>query len=290
MAIGNYGTKRLVNTPLSDIEVLYSYNSSRTVAPSNNFNILDTNTVLTRLKQPDGSDMDGYYTLKLPSAQFSNLGIYTIIIRPRVISTQILDCGVLAAFPDVKGVILNSNVLQNANPDSLVGSRIEYYDGNTATDTFTIITSANRVEPITQNLPSTTQKAVRYRFNNNSNLIFLTVTPSSAPTVKPNSLPYIGVVGQNIKINKTSFDPILMEVELTEYDIDSLAIALYGNQTKSIEDGTYTIYNFANEIYKQYTLYEVQDEFTNQPLYEVREQRTNIDQTKDFNIITDTNT
>lgn len=288
MAIGNYGTKRLANTPLSDIQVLYSYNINRNVAPINNFLELDTATVISRLKQPDGTDMDGYYTLKLPSAEFSKLGIYTIIIRPRVINTQIVDCGVLAAFPDIKGVILNASVLPNGNIDSLVGSRIEYYDGNIATDTFTIITSANRVEPITQNLPSTTQKAVRYRFNNSSNLIFLTVTPSSAPTVKPNSLPYIGVTGQNIKINKTSFDPIMMEVELTEYDIDSLAIALYGNQSKGIQDGIYTIYNFNEEIYKQYNLYEIQDEFTGQPLYEIREERTNIDQGKDFNTITNT--
>jgi hypothetical protein len=290
MAIGNYGTKRLVNTSLNDIEVLYSYNNSRNTAPANNFLNLDPVTVLSRLKQPDGTDMDGYYTLKLPSAQFANLGIYTIIIRPRVINTQIVDCGVLAAFPDIKGVVLNSSILPDGNIDSLVGSRIEYYDGNTATDRFTIITSVNKVEPITQNLPSTTQKAVRYRFNNNSNLIFLTVTPSSAPTVKPNSLPFVGTVGQSIKINKTSFDPILLEVELTEYDVDSLAIALYGNQTKSIADGTYTIYNFANEIYKQYNLYEIQDEFTGQPLFEVREQRSNIDQTKDFNTITDSTT
>lgn len=288
MAIGNYGTKRLANTPLSDIQVLYSYNINRNVAPVNNFLELDTATVISRLKQPDGTDMDGYYTLKLPSAEFSSLGIYTIIIRPRVINTQIVDCGVLAAFPDIKGVVINASVLPNGSIDSLVGSRIEYYDGNNATDTFTIITSANRVEPITQNLPSTTQKAVRYRFNNNSNLVFLTVTPSSAPTVKPNSLPYIGVTGQNIKINKTSFDPIMMEVELTEYDIDSLAIALYGNQSKGIQDGIYTIYNFNDEIYKQYNLYEIQDEFTGQPLYEIREERTNIDQAKAFNTITNT--
>lgn len=288
MAIGNYGTKRLVNVPRSGIEILYSYSDSRNTAPVNDFKILNNSNIL-RLNQENGDVMDGYYNLKLPSDIFSNVGVYTIIIKPQETITTITDCGVLAAFPDTKGVILDVNSLNLAgdnNIDSLVGSRIEYFDGNIPTNNFTIITSANRVEPITQNLPSTTQKSVRYRFNNNSNLVFLTVTPSSAPTVKPNSLPFVGLTGQRIKIHGTTFDPIVMEVELTEYDINSLAIALYGNQSKGIQDGIYTLYNFNNEIYKQYNLYEIQDQFTGEPLYEIREQKFNIDVNKNFSTIT----
>jgi hypothetical protein len=287
MAIGNYGTKRLVNVPNSSVEILYSYNDSRNTAPTNKFKILDSSNII-RLDQESGDVMDGYYNLKLPSNIFSNVGIYTLIIRPKETITTITDCGVLAAFPDTKGVILDLNSLDlgGVGISTLVGSRIEYFDSNTPTDRFTIITSANRVEPITQNLPTTTQKSVRYRFNNNSNLIFLTVTPSSAPTVKPNSLPFVGTTGQRIKIHPTSFDPIVMEVELTEYDIESLAISLYGNQSKSIQDGVYTLYNFNNEIYKQYNLYEIQDQFTGEPLYEIREQKFNIDVNKNFTTIT----
>jgi len=61
---------------------------------------------------------------------------------------------------------------------------------------------------------------------------------------------------------------------------------LFGNQTKSLEDGIYTIYNFNNDIYKQYDLYEIKDKFNGKPLFEVREQRTSIDFTKTFNSIT----
>jgi hypothetical protein len=285
MAIGNYGTKRLVNVPTSDVEVLYTYSPNRTEPPTNNFRVVD-NALLRLDQESNGNVMDGFYNLRLPAEEFSDLGIYTIIIRPIETITNIVDCGVLAAFPDIKGVVLDTNQLDIESIDSLVGSRIEYYEDNVPTDSFTIITSANRVEPITQNLPSTTQKAVRYRFNNNSSLVFLTVTPSSAPTVKPNSLPFIGQVGQRIKIHKTTFDPIIMEVELTEYDINSIAVGLYGNQSKGIQDGIYTIYNFSNEIYKQYNLYEVQDQFTGEPLFEIREQRNNIDESKDFDSIT----
>jgi hypothetical protein len=76
----------------------------------------------------------------------------------------------------------------------------------------------------------------------------------------------------------------MIEIEMVENDFDTLANGLFGNQTKSDADGVYTIYNNSNEIYKQYNLFEIKDEF-GKPLYEVREERTNIDFTKDFNQI-----
>jgi nucleoid-associated protein YejK len=74
---------------------------------------------------------------------------------------------------------------------------------------------------------------------------------------------------------------------MADYDLDTLAIALYGNQTKSMEDGIYTLYDSNNNIYKQYNLFEVRDNF-NELLYEVRQDRgNNIDFSKNFtNIIT----
>jgi hypothetical protein len=77
-----------------------------------------------------------------------------------------------------------------------------------------------------------------------------------------------------------------MDIQIAEHDIDTLAIALYGNQTKSIEDGIYTLYDTAGNIYKQYNLFEVRDTF-NGLLYEVRQDRgLNIDFSKNFtNII-----
>jgi hypothetical protein len=76
-----------------------------------------------------------------------------------------------------------------------------------------------------------------------------------------------------------------VEIEIVDQDISTLAIALYGNQTKSIEDGIYTIYDSNNNIYKQYNLYEIKDQF-NTLLYEVRQDRNeNIDFSKAFNNI-----
>jgi hypothetical protein len=102
---------------------------------------------------------------------------------------------------------------------------------------------------------NTTQKSIRYRYvEGTSNLIFLTLSPSSSPTNKPNATPFIGQPNQNIIISNTYFNPVTLEIEMVEYDISSLAIALYGNQTKSIDDGIYTIYDSENNIYRQYNL------------------------------------
>ena len=77
-----------------------------------------------------------------------------------------------------------------------------------------------------------------------------------------------------------------IEVEVAEHDLDTIAIALYGNQTKSIDDGIYTIYDTNNNIYRQYNLYEIRDNFNNL-LYEVRQDRgDNIDFSKNFSNIT----
>ena len=74
---------------------------------------------------------------------------------------------------------------------------------------------------------------------------------------------------------------------MADHNFETLAVALYGNQTKSIEDGIYTMYDLSgvNNIYKQYNLFEIRDEF-DEKLYEVRQDRgSNVDFTKQFNTI-----
>ena len=135
-------------------------------------------------------------------------------------------------------------------------------------------------------MSSTTQKSIRYQYTDTTtNFMFLTVTPSSAPQSKPNTVPYIGVPGQKIIFTNTFVNPTTYEIEMVEYDTNSLAYGLYGNQSKSVSDGIYTIYDSNNNIYKQYNLYEIKDTY-NDTLYEIREERTTIDQTKNFTTIT----
>jgi hypothetical protein len=297
MATGNYGVVRPATVTPNDMEVFFTYSPSRDTAPTIPIQRLVANQIITTFKHPTPNNgniplFDGLYNLQLPLANFSAKGIYNVIIRPREIRTTITDCGVLSAFPDIKGIVLDVNALGIQDVNSLVGYRIEYYDnnGNRIPNFFRLITSANRAEPLNTNTTNSSQKSVKYRFNDVSNLVFCTLTPSSAPNVRPNQFPFIGSPGQSISITNTFFNPITIEIDMVEYDVETLAYALYGNQTKGIQDGMYTIYDFQNRIYKQYNLFEIQDQFSGEPLYEVRELKSDIDLTKDFNTIINPNT
>lgn len=301
MATGNYGTIRPADVSPEDVEIILHYTPSRDETTNFTLTKLDSLQFLrpyfNNSSISNGSTnelLGGLYNLKLPADQFNALGIYTLYLRPAQIRTIINDCGVLSSSPNTKGIIINlqdvpSEFTNKFVNQGLVGFRVEYLndDGTKIPNFFRIITSSFYCEPVTQNLTNTIQKSVRYRYSDGvTNLVFCTLTPSAAPSNKPNATPYIGAPAQRIVITNTFFNPTVVEVEIVEHDASTLAIALYGNQTKSIEDGVYTIYDQDNNIYKQYNLYEIRDNF-NELLYEVRQNRgSNIDFSKNFqNII-----
>jgi hypothetical protein len=301
---GTYGIVRPSDVSPEDVEIFYHFTPSRESTGNNSLIKLNSADVLIRTDNPNKvqSGISGFevfggmYTLKLPASIFGVKGIYTIIIKPIEIRTRIVDVGVLSAFPDIQGLLFDlstipQNFLTKFENNALVGYRIEYLNTTPSADAkinnlFKIVTSNNRAEPVNQNLTNTNQKAIRYRFNDNSTLTFCTVSPSSTSSVKPNAFPFIGQPNQEVIITNTFFNPIMVEVEMVEQDIETLSYALFGNQTKSLEDGIYTIYNFNNQIYKQYDLYEIKDRFNGSPLFEVREERQTIDFTKSFIDIT----
>jgi hypothetical protein len=294
MATGNYGIVRPATISTSDMEIYFTYSPSRDVRPTIPLTPLDPNQVISRFNHPTPNTngvplFDGLYNLQLPVANFSAKGIYSVVIKPKEIRTTITDCGVLTAFPDVKGIVLDLNTLSTQDAGSLIGYRVEYYDqfGQRIPNFFRVITSANRAEVVNANISNTTQKAVRYRYTEGqTNLVFCTLSPSSSPTNKPNATPFIGQPAQSIILSNTYFNPLTLEVQVSQYDIDTLGIALYGNQTKSMDDGIYTIYDTQNNIYSQFNLYEIKDDFNN-TLYEVKENRnTNIDFSKSYTNIT----
>jgi hypothetical protein len=298
MATGNYGTIRPADVSVDDVEIFYSFRPSRENVSDVELLPLDPAEVLQPANDPNNVSeiFGGLYTLKLPTDIFGSKGYYNVIIRPKQIRTTIQDCAVLIDNQDVKGIVFNINDidtdLQNRFENgNLVGYRVEYLKEETGTgqdkiqNLFRIITSNNRALPISQN-QGNSNASQAYTFNDNSTTVFCTVSPSSAPSVKPNATPFIGNPQQRVIITNTFFDPVMLEIEMVEFDDETLAYALFSNQTKSLEDGIYTIYNFGNQIYRQYNLYEVKDQFTGKPLYEVREQKFDIDPTKDFDDIT----
>jgi hypothetical protein len=297
MAIGSYGTIRPSDVSPADVEIIMNYTPTRDVTDQFLLTKLDAQTILrpyfanTETGGNAGVEvLGGLYNLTLPASQFNAIGIYTLYLRPVQIRTTITDCGVLSALPNVKGLVIDiTNVpTQYQNkfvPQGLIGFRIEYLnpDGSKIPNFFRVVTSSFYCQPVVTNEVNTSQKSVRYRYvDGSSNLLFLTLSPSSSPTNKPNATPFIGQPDQDIIISNTFFNPVTLEIQMAEYDIDSLAIALYGNQTKSIDDGIYTIYDSQNNIYRQYNLYEIRDQF-NALLYEVRQNRNdNIDFSKNF--------
>ena len=302
MATGNYGTIRPADVSVNDVEILYSYTPNRESISSVDLIPLNPQEVLIPATDPNNVSeiLGGLYTLKLPTNVFGSKGFYSIIIRPKQIRTTIQDCGVLADNKDVKGLVFNINDIPLGLQDrfengNLVGYRIEYLKEISGTgqdkiqNLFRIVTSNNRVLPITQT-QGNSSASTSYAFNDNSTSVFCTLTPSSAPSIKPNATPFIGNPSQRVIITNTFFDPVMLEIEMVEYDDETLAYALLSNQTKSLDDGIYTIYNFGNEIYKQYNLYEVKNQFNGKPLYEVREEKFTIDPTKDFDDITNLDT
>jgi hypothetical protein len=301
MALGTYGTVRPADMSPEDVEILLNYTPSRDVTNTFELKKLNSTELLTPYFHNENTGgnagveiLGGMYNLRLPSNEFNRVGIYTMYIRPAQIRTTITDCGVLSALPNVKGIVIDLNNVPTQYKNrfvnqGLVGYRVEYLNNNGSkiTNFFRIITSSFYCEPVVTNLTNTSQKSIRYRYvESGSNLLFCTLSPSSTPSNKPNATPFIGQPNQSIIITNTFFNPFTVDIEMGEHDIDTLAYALYGNQTKSIEDGIYTIYDNNLNIYKQYNLYEIRDEFNNL-LYEVRQDRGgNIDFSKNFTNIT----
>ncbi len=306
MAVGSYGIVRPADVSPDDVEILYHYANDRLASTTPVLKKLSSKTILTPIyhnAQTITGDtaaqgveiLGGMYNLKLLANDFSRLGIYTLHLRPKQIRTTITDCGVLASLPSVRGLILDiSNVPSEDRakftPQGLVGYRIEYVSATTnqkVPNFYKVVTSCFYCTAVTANLSNTAAKSVRYQYSEGTtNLMFLTITPSSAPSNKPNSVPFIGSPGQKVILTNTFFNPTTIEIEMIEHDASTLANALYGNQTKAVTPGIYTIYDKDNNIYKQYNLFEIKDDF-NETLYEVREQRTTIDETLNFDTITD---
>ena len=301
MATGTYGTIRPADVSPTDVDIILNYTPSRDVTNDFQLTKLNSSAVLTPYFNNANTGgnagieiLGGLYNLRLPANVFNQLGIYTLYIRPAEIRTKITDCGILAALPNIKGLVIDISNVPVAFRDKfvnqgLIGYRVEYLQSNGAKipNFFRIITSSFYCEPVVQNTTNTSTSTVRYQYVNGvTNLIFCTLSPSSSPSNKPNATPFIGQPDQDIIISNTFFNPITMEIEMVEHDISTLAIALFGNQTKSLNDGIYTLYDSQNNIYKQYNLFEIRDQY-NELLYEVRQDRNhNIDFSKNFANIT----
>ena len=300
MAVGIYGTIRPADVSVDDIDVYYNYTPNREstndlIYKLDSTEILSYNT-LPEDEQLIGSEnlLEGLYSMRLPASVFGQLGIYTIYLKPTTVITTIVDCSVLSSLPSVKGIVLDTtdpNFPEKLKANNaLQGYRIEYVDpstNNKIRNVVRYVVTANKVVPISENIGNTSQSAIRYRFDDTGTLLFLQLTPSSSSDVKPNAKPFIGNPDQLIIISNTFFSPVVIEVDMVENTIDTLTNYVAGEQIKDVDNGILTYYDKDRNIIKQFNIYEIKETVDNVPLYEVKEERTNIDETQNFNDITE---
>jgi len=297
MAVGIYGITRPADVSIEDIDIYYNYTPNRETSNNTIYKLDATQLMsynyLPTDEQISGSEnlLEGLYNLRLPASVFGQLGIYTLYIKPKRVVTTIIDCSVLSALPSVKGIVLDSTQLPEglrAN-NALQGYRIEYIDpitNNKVRNMVRYVVTSNRVVPIKDNVGNTSQKANRYKFDDSGTLLFLQLTPSSSSDVKPNVSPSIGTPNQTIIISNTFFSPLVIEIDLVANTIDTLSDLVGGEQIKDVNNGILTYFDSNRVITKQFNIYEIKDDVGNVPLYEVKEKRTNIDETQNFDEVT----
>jgi hypothetical protein len=287
MANGVYGTNLPSRVTSSDVDIFYAYHETR-----NSDSVEEA--VFTKLPSSILSDviydgesgatdniLEGLYNLKLPLKYFNRKGFYTVYIKPKEIPAVIADVSTLTSFPSVRGIILDSaadseissRLLKN---NSLVGYRIIYLnDDGDREDYFRLITSNNKCEPIIQTSNDSSNKSYTYRYNESSTLSFLTLTPSSAPSFKSNSAPFIGKPTQRILLVNTLFEPVMLDIEMTEHDLNTMAYMLEGSQLRDLDNGLVTTFDENNQIYHQSEHFTLKDSATGKPVYEVKKNKGN---------------
>jgi len=288
--IGSYGTVIPINIGNNDIpnlvDISYCYNETRNYdsLSSSRFMNLDSSILTQARRGLDGNAdefVEGMYNLQLPLSEFNKKGFYTVYIKPREIEATITDVGNLTAFPNVRGLVLDTMQIQNPSistrarkNNELVGYRIIYLDENgRRQDYYRIITSNNKCEPVVSAPNSSSDKSYTYRYEDSSSLIFVTVSPSSAPTFKNNALPYIGKPTQRILLVNTFFEPIQLDIEMTTHDVDTISYMLENSQLRDLDNGLVTTFNNENEIYHQAEHFTLKDQYTGNPVYEVKQNK-----------------
>jgi len=284
MSIGIFGTKKLADITIDDVDILYAFSASREDVGDNTFQPLFSSITDADLRKMLGAD--GIFKLRLPADKFNQLGFYSILIKPKTIETVIQDCSYVVSSDDnnikisKKGIVIPSTQFQKAG--SIVGYQIEYFDKNNVKikNLHRIVTSSELVS-ISTNNNTINQGASSYTLDPAGTNLFLTVTPDEPSLISSNAAVDIGQRGQTILVSNTYFDPISIEVEMTDMTIKTLGYGIFGNSTRDLETSILSYFDDKNRIYRQYNLYTTKKKFGNGNI-DIREQRSIINLNQDF--------
>ena len=288
MSVGIYGTKKLADINSEDVDVLFAYSPSREEIGEVNFKPLFDSVNGGDLLKMLGAD--GMYKLRLPANIFNKIGFYSVLIKPKTFQVTIRDCSFVVTEDDTgvqlskKGIVIPSAQFRKTN--SLVGWSVEYFgdDGVKVRNFNRIITSSDLVSP-SVNTTTVNRGATTYNLDPTGSNLFLTLSPDEGSIVSGGGAPNLGDAGQTILMSNTYFDPVSMEVEMVEHDVQTLSYALYGNTTRDNDTGVLTYFDENNNIYRQYNLFTQKKQFT-QGSVDVRQIRNNVSSTQDFTSIT----
>lgn len=270
-----YGIVKPSVVTADDVDIFYNYKPFRNSEEEEftTWKALDSNLVFSpvQLETSEIADktLPGMYNLKLPASVFGKAGYYTVYIKPKELRCKIADIGTLLAYPDIRGLVIDTDSLDSGrslfNDDSLTGYRVEYFgyqgDGLYRQSYHRIVTSSNLCEVVNSH---------QYRFNSSSSLSFVTVTPSTAPSFKANAKPFIGLPNQEIAFVNTKFDPVTLDIHMVEHDIETVSVMLEGEQVRNLDTGRVTTYNFDGEPYKQFEFVTYKDNYTSSNVAEVK--------------------
>ena len=284
MAVGTYGMVKLADVDFNDVDVLYAYSANRETLGDTQFKPLFNSVTNNEFRKMMGGD--GAYKLRLPASIFNRLGFYSLLIRPKTFQTEIVDCSFVITNNDQeiqiskKGIIIPK--LQFQSSGSLVGYQVEYFDdnGDKIRNFHRIITSSDLVS-INPNNNSSNASSTTYVLDPNGNQLFLTLTPDEVSLLTSEISPDLGKAGQQILLSNTFFDPVMIEVEMVDQSIKTLSYALYGNSTRDLETGVYSIFDDNGNLYRQYNLVTRKKAFSDGNI-DVKEERGSIDRAQTF--------
>lgn len=284
MAVGTYGSVKLASCDFNDVDILYAYSPNRETVGDTKFQPLYNSVTNNEFKKMLGGD--GGYKLRLPASVFNKLGFYLIQIRPKVFQTEIIDCSFVITNSDQelqiskRGIVIPK--LQFQSTGALVGYQLEYFDDNDAKirNFHRIITSSDLVS-VNPNNNTTTSSSTTYVLDPNGNQLFVTLTPDEASLITSAASSDLGKSGQKVLLSNTFFDPVMIEVEMVDQNIKTLSYALYGESTRDLETGVYSIFDEEGNLYKQYNLMTRKKVFTDGNI-DIKEGRDNIDRSQNF--------
>lgn len=284
MAVGIYGSKRLSDCDFNDVDIFFAYSPNRESLGDTQFVPLFNSITNNEFKKMLGAD--GGYKLRLPASVFNKLGFYLVLIKPKSFSTTIVDCSYVVTNTDQeiqiskKGIVIPK--LQFQSTGSLVGYQLEYFDNNgVKIKNFNRIITSSDLVALSSNSSSSNPSSTSYFLDSNGTQLFLTLTPDEVSLITNEQKPDLGKGGQKIIVSNTFFDPVMMEVQMVGDSIETLAIGIFGNSTRDLSNGVFSIFDNNSNLYAQYNLISAKSQFSNATI-DIKERRSNINLNNNF--------